>query len=418
MADEPKPQVTAMTFMNGEDGYYLKKRNALFEAVVKVSKNPEAPEIKESLTYHARKIPGPRFRSWLSFTKDVAAKNSGGSEAGLILLYNTATKEWQAMPPKQDLNMAHVDFGGVTEALIAFREKHGKNWVVGGTLHSHPGGAFASSTDEEDEKKMDGVHIIVPDFGKHESGIVAHVTASGSRFVVRKIDMLIDLKAEGVEEYPKDEWLKQVTFGNGNRYHRQDHDYSGRYGDYYGGHYGRGYHWSDSWDKENIDAILSVTTTDINGKESKDKKINVLSKNFDSLENLKALKVLGFSKKQRKFVNGKYEEDIRDMTIVFDYVRDVIKYITDVRGTLIISEKEAAVEKCLLALDGVMDCIKCFTERRIKNAGDMPEEVEADTEDDEKEEGVEETAHNEVKSVPGPTDEAGKTQTPVEEFET
>jgi len=90
-----------------------------------------------------------------------------------------------------------------------------------------------------------------------------------------------------------------------------------------------------------------------------------------------------------------------------------------VRGTLIASEKEEAMQKGVLALDGVMDCIKCFVERRIKT-GQMPEEVEGEgkEEEEEKEEGEEEVPQAaEVKSAPGPAEEAGVSPPPAEEFE-
>lgn len=389
----PKPQMS-MEFLTGDDGYYVKKRNPLFEAVVRTGKNPEAPEIKESLTYHARKIPGPRFRSWLAFFRDVAKENHGSSEGGLMLLYQPVTKEWQAFPPKQNLNSAHVDFGAVTETLLKFRERFGKEWILAGTAHSHPGEAFASSTDEDDEKKMDGVHIIVPDFGRRDTGFVAHVCASTSRFVVKKIEMLIDIKAEGCEEYPKEEWLKQIKFGNGERYHRgTEYVGLGGYGEY--GRYGNYYGYGGSW-------VARDYTLDVEGK-----KINLVSKKYESLDVKHALKLLGFEKNERAFIMKTFTEDVTEMTIVFDYLRDAVKYVATVRGSLVESEKDDLVEKCKLALGAVFDLMKGFSERRIKD-GPVPE---ADLADDPEEE--EEESDNEVKSTPGPTEETRESSPPA-----
>ncbi len=202
-----------MEIINGEDGYYLKKENAIFKATVKVDRNPDADPVKESLLFIAKKIPGNVFRTWQKFADEVARRAPGnwGSEAALLLFYHPEKKEWAAYPPEQKLSSAFVDFSGVTDAMKAFRDTNGKEWLLAGTFHSHPGGSSSpSGTDIKDEKDLDGIHIIVPNFGRDEAkNITIHACASRARFQFKKAHHVIDFAAEGPEEFP-DVWFSQL----------------------------------------------------------------------------------------------------------------------------------------------------------------------------------------------------------------
>lgn len=372
-------------FLQGEDGYYKKITNPLFEAVVKTEKNPDMLPVDESLTYHAKKIPGPVFRSWQAFCREVAQRNKGYSEAGLILAYHPGKKEWDAFPPKQDLSSVHVDFSGVTEAIQKFREKFGKEWLIAGTLHSHPGSAFPSSIDEGDEENMDGVHIIVPDFGKGgEKGINAHIVASKERFVVKHVPgFLVDFSIEGEKKYP-DDWINQCKFDTGAR---KKTLYSGE--GYYGGRRypgyvdGYGYQTGNEFVYKGEGAKTFKLTVE-------NREMNVLAEQFENVEAKTLLKKLGFSKAQRKYLIKNFEDDLSDIMSAFDAARECLKYVKGLRGEVVKSERERIIDEAGKAVERSLEAFYFISNRIIQQASDAPKDGAAssgEAEEEEKEGG-------------------------------
>lgn len=373
-----------MEFLQGEDGYYKKVTNALFEAVVRCEKNPEMPTVEESLTYHAKKIPGPVFRSWQAFCREVAAKNNGHSEAGLILMYHPEKKEWDAIPPKQDLSSVFVDFSGVTDAIVKFREKNGKEWLMAGTLHSHPGSAHPSTTDEEDEKKMDGVHIVIPDFGKEgEKGIFAHIVASKIRFVVKHVPgFLVDFSVQGVQKYP-DDWISQCKFDSGAG--RKSYQGGRNHGRYPGGYgYGDGYGgYGDSYGASYGNDLVYKGEGPKTFKLTVDKvQMNVLAEQFDAIEPKTLLKKLGFSKAQRKFLMGGFEDDLKEMVDVFLAIRDGLKDTKEIKGTVSKTEHESIVDNWGTAAEKILETISSISHRILSQAKDAPKDDPSEPDED------------------------------------
>jgi proteasome lid subunit RPN8/RPN11 len=229
-----------LEYIVGETGHYMRKKNALIEAVVPVGSNPDFNPVEESLTFIGKKIPGNIFRAWQKFGQEVARRRKSGSEAALLLFYHPEKTVWSAYPPEQRLSAASVDFSGVTDAMKEFRKEHGKEWLCAGTFHTHPGGSSCpSSTDEKDEKDMDGIHIIVPEFGgAGEKNVTIHATASRQRYVFKKTSHVIDFSVGGVDAVPE-KWFSQIKEGGGGRNVTYPRGYVG---DYHGGYgYGRGY---------------------------------------------------------------------------------------------------------------------------------------------------------------------------------
>lgn len=381
-----------MEFLQGEDGYYKKVTNPLFEAVIKSESNPEMPAVEESLTYHAKKIPGPTFRSWQAFCREVAAKNNGNSEAGLILMYHPVKKEWNAIPPKQDLSSVFVDFTGVTDAIVKFREKHGKEWLMAGTLHSHPGSAHPSTTDEEDEKKLDGVHIVIPDFGKEgEKGIFAHIVASKVRFVVKHVPgFLVDFTVPGIDKYP-DDWISQCKFDTG----------AGRKAYTGGKNHGRGYGWTDGYGgyggygpdsgygggsdlvyKGEGPKTFRLTVDKVD--------MNVLAEQFENIEAKTLLKKLGFSKAQRKYLVAGFEDDLSDLIAAFDAARDGLKDAKEIKGSVSKNEHETIIDNFGTVVERILEAVSSISNRILAQAKDAPKDddsKEASSEGEEEQEG-------------------------------
>ena len=339
---QTKPVEPEIKFICTEDGHAVQKKNGLIHATVPIDKYPEGEKVESELTFVGKKIQGPMFRSWQAFAREVAKRNNGNAEAALTLFYNPVEKKWNAYPPKQDLSAAHVDYSGMTEVVMKFREKHGKDWMVAGTFHSHPDSAFASFTDEKDEEKMDGVHLIIPRFGHGgENGICCHITCSKERFVVKSMAFMLDFSTKGEEKYPE-EWLEQIKFGRKGITH-------------YGGHQGGGSYpaWTHASRKDSH-------TVNVNGKD-----VNLLGKRFDAIELNPLLKAIGYSKKERKFLM-RYEEDLDDINKIFDHAREAVVFAAEIRGTVSGNEHDQIIEKSGRAAEAVLDCIAATCNRILK----------------------------------------------------
>lgn len=375
----------SMEFVTGEEGWYIKKTNALFHAVVKVGKNPTADEIEEKLIFHGKKIPGPMFRSWQTFCRDVCMRARGDSEAGLILLYHPVKKTWDAIPPKQDLSVVHVDFSGVTEAIQKFRQKHGSEWLIAGTLHSHPGSAHPSTIDEKDEANMDGVHLIVPDFGRGgEKGITARIVASKTAFRVDEVpDFLVDFSLVGVDRYPK-EWVDQCKFdAAGGRRKWAEHT-TGDYG-FYGGSSRSSFQTGNEFFVNGEGANTHKLTID-------QRTHNVMHQSFEQIEPGALLKKLGFPKSHRKWLLHHFEDDMKDLASMFDYCLDALKTIKEVRGDFVHSDRIKAIQDVGRAVEVSLEMMRDMATRILEQSENSPasqkgKEEQPEDDDDTKEAG-------------------------------
>ena len=341
----------SMEYVAGEDGWYLKKVNPIFSATIRVGSNPTADSVKESLVFSAKKIKGSTFRAWQAFCREVASRNKGYSEAALMLMYHPEKKEWQAFPPKQDLSSVTVDFSGVSDALVAFRKEYGSEWLLAGTLHSHPGDAHPSQTDVDDERKMDGVHLVIPDFGKGgEKGIYAHIVASGVRFRVTEVPgFLVDFSDKGEDDVPEG-WYKQCEWDKG---------VSGKYkgGRGYGG-YSRG-NWSEYGGYQSGTAFVykNEGPGEFEIQIGDKLKFNVLAQKFDGISAKLMLKILGFSKKQRRYLDEVVGDTLTDIVASFDAARDALRHLKEIRGSVSQTERETAIDRCGDAVARSIDVI-------------------------------------------------------------
>lgn len=354
-------------YHSGEDGYYVEKKNPIFHAVVKTDGNPENPKVEEWLKFIAARVPGNIFRSWQAFGRAVADRNNIGSEAALIIFYNPEKKIWGAYPPKQDLSSVHVDYSGVTEAAEKFRAENGKEWMIAGTLHTHPGGAEPSFTDEKDEEGMDGIHFIVPDFGKPvERGVTCHITCSKTRFEVSKIERVINWDVKETEVFPE-KWFGQLVVSEGGR----------RYGR--GWNRGYGYYSGYTFNRSEDDA--TTWTGKVNGKD-----VDLLDNLLEAPELPKVLKMIGFSKKERKLLIAQHEDVLSDVLFAFDYARDALSEINDTRDPVTSQERSHFLQKSATATEACLDALARIANRFLgKKVDALVEYMDSKKEDEDDE---------------------------------
>ena len=82
------------------------------------------------------------------------------AEAIVTFFYNTVENTWAVWPfPQEPMGMT-VRYLETHPLYTEDRKQFGKDWIQFGSLHHHcTASAFASSTDKDDEKDRDGIHI-------------------------------------------------------------------------------------------------------------------------------------------------------------------------------------------------------------------------------------------------------------------
>ena len=190
--DQPIPGNEPYAYIVAKEGFYILKRNELFDACVKIDTLP-LPEQEETFVLKAKKIPYELIKEVLAFFHAVYQKYR--SEAMVLLCYEQ--DNWSAYAPEQEVAGARVQY------------KNESNRRVVGSVHSHPGfGVFASGTDHQDELNFDGLHLIVSKFDEVKPELACYVVINGKRAELEPESVI-----EGLNEpirMVNQEWLKKV----------------------------------------------------------------------------------------------------------------------------------------------------------------------------------------------------------------
>ena len=135
-AGQPIPENEKYAYIVAKDGYYVLKKNNVFESCTKIDAIPDLSEQEETFDLKAKKIPYSLIKEVLAFFYEVFKQYK--SEAMVLLCYSE--DNWSLVVPDQEVAGASVKYSN--------NHKH-----VVGSIHSHPGfGAFASGTDERDDE--------------------------------------------------------------------------------------------------------------------------------------------------------------------------------------------------------------------------------------------------------------------------
>ena len=99
------------------------------------------------------------------------------SEAMITLFYNQETKEWRAHPFPQETKGMSVSMKNDSEEFKEQRKMFPHPWLELGSVHHHcTMKAFASGTDDEDERDRDGIHITLGEMEKEALDIHSRAT--------------------------------------------------------------------------------------------------------------------------------------------------------------------------------------------------------------------------------------------------
>ena len=187
-------------FVVARDGLYLRKRSLLGVSQTKVGRIAHLPAGSEFVDYALPRVPADLMARVVGFFRAVYRLHQ--TEAAVLLVWRDGVFDLVVPPQK------------VTAVSVSFDVRDGDvppGWRVVGSMHSHGAyGAYASTTDEDDEAELDGLHVVVGDLERRSIGYAAAIVVDGVRF---------DLKASRLFERPRRfveppaDWLARVTRG-------------------------------------------------------------------------------------------------------------------------------------------------------------------------------------------------------------
>jgi len=184
-------------FVVARDGLYLRKRSLLGVSQTKVGRVAHLPEGKEFVDYALPKVPADLMARAVGFFRAIYRLHK--TEAAVLLLWRDGS--FDLAVPDQKVSSVSVKFD-VSDGELSVGSR------LVGTIHSHGGfTAYASSTDEDDEAELDGLHVVVGDFDRRRLGYSAAIVVDGIRFSL-KTGQLIERPRRLAE--PPDEWLRRV----------------------------------------------------------------------------------------------------------------------------------------------------------------------------------------------------------------
>ena len=185
-------------FVVARDGVYLRKRTLLGTSQTRVSHVSHLPDGGELLDYALPPVPRDVVSRAVGLFR--AVYRAHRTEAAALLLWRGGS--FDLAVPEQRVSQVTVKY-----AISAGDVPAGARLV--GTIHSHGAyGAYASSTDEDDDAGLDGLHVVVGDLDRRSIGYAAAVVVDGVRFRL-PIGRLLERPRRFAE--PPADWLARVA---------------------------------------------------------------------------------------------------------------------------------------------------------------------------------------------------------------
>jgi PRTRC genetic system protein A len=185
-------------FVVARDGVYLRKQSLLGLSQTKVEQIVHLPAEEEYVDYTLPKVPTDLMALVVGFFRSIYRTHK--TEALALLIWHD--RAFGLHVPAQRVSGASVKFT-LTEDELPLGAR------LVGTIHSHGGfAAFASSTDEDDESELDGLHIVVGNLNQRRPSYSAAITVDGRRFELRRPGIVLERPGRLVD--PPADWLRKV----------------------------------------------------------------------------------------------------------------------------------------------------------------------------------------------------------------
>lgn len=163
---------TGTYYILARDGLYMRKETGLITAVIRI---PHISALQEVLPHAVLHLPKMSWRMTARMIGFLRAVHKRHGTEGLVLIHWNRVFGYHLMVPEQRVTTASVDYDK------AFRFA---GFQLVGSVHSHPGSAGHSSTDQSDEQHFDGLHVTVGYLDERTHEISSQVVVNGNRFPV------------------------------------------------------------------------------------------------------------------------------------------------------------------------------------------------------------------------------------------
>ena len=168
-----------------KNGVFVCKENQCFTASVEVDGRLDLEEHSEGIKWKLPNIPCRQVHRAIAFFRHI--RELYQSESLLWIYYSPAEQKYDLFAPVQEVSSISVS----TEDKSPTPD----GWLKIGTMHSHPGEAFHSGGDDEDEKYFDGLHITIGNLHKIIPDFSCSVVVAGKRFIL-PTDQILDIDTE------------------------------------------------------------------------------------------------------------------------------------------------------------------------------------------------------------------------------
>lgn len=198
--NEPLPK-DKLYYLLTRDGLFLGRNHPFFSSCIPAKTGPgELAEQKSTVTLNYPPIPRDLFQRAVGFFHLVFKAHHW--ESALILAWNRNTQAMELVCPEQKASGAHVDY------TIPTLPHH---LSLIGDIHSHCDfSPRCSYTDEEDEMKRPGLHLVVGYIDKEPPTLYAATVVDSHRFELNNPwDLVEDYIQRDTANVPP-EWIELV----------------------------------------------------------------------------------------------------------------------------------------------------------------------------------------------------------------
>ncbi len=210
--DTPWPAREKMFYLLTRDGLFLCRNHRFFRSSVPVEDYPgELARHDPFLKLNFPRVPRRLLEQVVGFFAAIGARH--GAEAAALLVWNTQASAVEAIIPEQTSLVFHDAERRTWPVEVRYQMPDlPAHLVLLGDVHSHvEGAAYASPTDQKDERHRPGLHLVVGQIHREPPEFYLDISVDASRFHIRNHEMILEGYARRrLEEVPAN-WIESVT---------------------------------------------------------------------------------------------------------------------------------------------------------------------------------------------------------------
>jgi PRTRC genetic system protein A len=182
-ADQPRPADPEFYWVT-QDGTFLCRNHEFFASDVPARRQPRAlAPHRAACAVNYPKLGAKALEVVVGFFDQVFAKHR--SEAVVLLLWNQLTQRYRIWVPEQEATVWESRYGNRSPTDVRYQlpGQLPPHHLLVGDIHSHGDiSAYASATDQADERHRDGVHGIIGHIDREPPSFHQELAVDGHRF--------------------------------------------------------------------------------------------------------------------------------------------------------------------------------------------------------------------------------------------